>query len=296
MNKVTRILGTITLAAMLSTGIVACSKVPAGNVGIKVYLLGTSKGVDTEELGVGMYWVGWNEELYLFPTFTQNYTWMQENSNDESISFQTIEGLSVNADVGISYHIDPHKVNLIFQKYRRGIEEITDTFLRNMVRDALVTEASDRTVEDVYGQGKAELMIAVENRVKDQVREIGIEIERIYWIGDIRLPDNVVGALNAKIQANQMAAQRQNEVAQSRAEAQKKVEEARGDAESIKLRAEAQAAANKILANSLTNELVQYKMVEKWDGVLPRLTGSGAVPFLNVDQISGGVREVTPGN
>jgi hypothetical protein len=53
------------LAAMLMASVVGCSKVPAGNVGVKVYLLGTNKGVDHEVLGVGRYWIGFNEELYL---------------------------------------------------------------------------------------------------------------------------------------------------------------------------------------------------------------------------------------
>ncbi len=276
------------LALGLAAGaLAACSTVPAGHVGVKVYLLGSSKGVESEELGVGRYWIGINEELFLFPTYTQNYTWTkapdETGTEDESISFQTVEGMSVNADVGITYRIDPTKVNNIFQKYRKGVSEITDIYLRNMVRDALVTEASSRSVEDVYGRGKAELMTAVEKRIKDQVEKDGIIIERIYWVGDIRLPDNVIASLNAKIQATQMAAQRQNEVAQSKAEAQKKVEEARGEAESILLKAKAQADANRELASSITPELVQYRALEKWDGMLPRITGTGAVPFVNVD-------------
>ncbi|TON43446.1 transposase, partial [Vibrio parahaemolyticus] len=72
--------------------------------------LGGDKGVQAEEVGVGRYWVGVNEELYSFPTFSQNYVWTasetEGSENDESISFQTIEGLAVNADVGITYRID----------------------------------------------------------------------------------------------------------------------------------------------------------------------------------------------
>ena len=45
----------------------ACSKVPAGHEGVIVHLLGTSKGVDTEVKGPGRYWIGWNDELYIFP-------------------------------------------------------------------------------------------------------------------------------------------------------------------------------------------------------------------------------------
>ncbi len=67
----------VLLAATAAVALAACSYVPAGNVGVKVNLLGSSKGVDAEELGVGRYWIGMNEQLFLFPTFMQNYTWTQ---------------------------------------------------------------------------------------------------------------------------------------------------------------------------------------------------------------------------
>lgn len=260
----------------------ACSTVPSGHVGVKVYLLGSSKGVDNEELGVGRYWIGWNEQLYIFPTFMQNYTWIKDDKGDESISFQTADGMTANADVGISYQIDPTKVGRIFQTYRRGVEEITDTFLRNMVRDALVKAASTKSIEFVYGAGKAELIDTVLKDVQSQVGDIGITVSKVYWIGEIRLPDTVIASINAKNAATQMAQQRQNEVAQARAEAQKKVEEARGEADSITLRAEAQAKANKILAESLTTSLVSYKAIEKWNGELPKVSGSGYTGILDV--------------
>lgn len=58
-----------------------------------------------------------------------------------------------------------------------------------MVRDALVIEASTLPIEAVYGRGKADLIANVEKRVRDQVEPIGINIERVYWIGNLRLPD-----------------------------------------------------------------------------------------------------------
>ena len=277
---------TIALMTVLVGSVAACSYVPAGNVGIKVNLLGGEKGVESEVLGVGRYWVGWNEELYVFPTFMQNYVWtagVDEGSpNDESISFQTADGMTANADIGISYSIDPEKVSIIFQTYRRGVEEITDTFLRNMVRDALVKQSSNKPIEYVYGAGKSELLASVQKDVADQVAPLGINIGKIYWIGEIRLPPTVIDSINAKNAATQMAQQRQNEVAQAKAEADKKIEDARGEAESILRVAEAQAKANKLLAESLTTEFVQYQAITKWDGQLPKMTGSAAVPFIDV--------------
>lgn len=279
----------VCLMILLTFGSVACSRVPSGHVGVKVFLLGGDKGVDTQELGVGRYYVGWNEELHIFPTFTQNYVWTADitegSETDESITFQTKEGLSVNADIGIAYHIDPTKVSVIFQKYRKGVDEITDIYLRNIVRDAFVTAASNKPVEYVYGEGKSELRTEVETIVKSKVEPIGIMIEQISFVGDLRLPTAVIEALNAKIGATQKAQQRENEVREAEAEAQKKIAAAKGEAESIKLVAVSQAEANRILSASITSNLVEYKRIEKWNGIMPQyMAGTMPTPMLNIKE------------
>lgn len=266
-------------------GLSACGKVPAGNVGIKVYLLGDDKGVNQETLSPGRYWVGWNEELFVFPTFTQNEEFKSTVQGTGAIGFGSKEGMDISADIGLSYNIDPDKVPAIFQKYRKGIDEITAIYLKNMIRDALVIETSTLPVESVYGEGKAKLIAAVEDRIRKQVEPIGIRIERVYWIGNLSLPPQVTAAINAKLEATQKAQQRQNEVAQSKAEADKKIEEARGEAESLLKVAEAQAKANKLLSESLTPPLVQWEQVKKWNGIMPKVSGSGSGLIISGDEL-----------
>ena len=268
-------------------GMTGCSKVPAGYVGVKVYLLGGSKGVDSEELGVGRYWIGMNEDLFLFPTFSQNYVWTagqdETSPGDESISFQTKEGMVVNSDIGITYAIQPGKVTDIYQKYRKGIDEITDTYLRNMVRDAFVTVVGSRPVEDVYGAGKEKIMQEVQARVISQVQQYGINIEKIYWIGAPRLPAAMVTALNAKLQSTQMAQQRENEVAQSRAEADKERAKAQGEADAKLMLAEADAKAIRLRADALRDnkDVATLNAIEKWDGKLPvYMTAGSPLPMI----------------
>lgn len=261
----------------------ACSyqPVPSGNVGVKVNLLGTDKGVSETVLPPGRYFPTWNEEIYLFPTFTQNYTW----KGAESINFQTVEGMVVSADVGISYYIKPEKVSLVFQKYRKGIDEITDIYLRNMVKDALVAASSDRPIETVYGKGKADLIAEVQRIVSAQVVDFGIVVEKVYWVSDVRLPDTVVKSLNAKIEATQIALQRENEVKTAEAQAAIEIAKAKGEAESLRLRSEAEANAIRVKAQALESnpKLVDLNAVEKWDGKLPvNMYGGGPVPFINV--------------
>ena len=275
----------LVLCAMLFV-LVGCDNVPVGNVGIIVHKLGGSKGVDSEEVGVGRYWLGINDELFTFPTYSQNESWVYtRDKQDESITFQTKEGLSVNADIGITYNIQADKVSAVFQKYRKGINEISDIYLRNMVRDALVKEASTRPIESVYGEGKADLIEDVEKLVRSQVQDIGINVEKINWMGDLRLPATVVEAINAKIGATQKAAQRENEVAQAKAEADKVIETARGEAESKLAIAKAEAQAIEIKGKSLRDNpnVIELNKVEKWNGVLPQYM-TGPVPFVNVQK------------
>ena len=274
------------LFAVVGLSGVACSKVPAGNVGVKVYLLGGSKGVDQEVLGVGRYWIGMNEELYLFPTFQQNYTWTRENvdgeSGDESITFQTKEGMSVNADLGVSYSLESEKISIIFQKYRKGVNELTDVVLRNAVRSAFNEIGPNYTVEETYSGKKTELLDAVKKKVSDEFGPIGIKIDDIYLIGSMRLPENVLTALNSKIEATQRAQQRENELREAEAQAKKNVAEAEGQAKALLAKATAEAEANRLKQKTLTRELIEYEAIQRWNGELPTVTGGGTMPFINV--------------
>lgn len=269
-----------------------CSSVPAGNVGVKIDLYGNNKGVSEQILPVGRYYIGFGEELYKFPTYLQNHTW----KDAESFSFQTKEGLTVNADIGISYAVLPDKVAQIFQTYRRGIDEITDTFIRNQVRDALVSVASTKSIEYVYGEGKAELMKEVEVIVRKQNEGL-FTISQIYWIGELRLPDSVKTAINAKVEATQRAILRENEIQQTKAEAQKAIEEARGlaesklmnakaEAESVKIRGEAEADAIEAKSKALnaSPQLVQYEIARNWDGHLPTMMTGNSVPMIHLPE------------
>lgn len=269
----------ILLIAFLGFFMLSCSKVPAGFVGVKVYLLGTNRGVDSETLGVGRYFVGFNEELYLFPTFQQNYSWQER----ESFSFSTMDGMSVSADIGITFSFDKNKIDKIFQKYRLGVDEIISMPLKNSVRDALARVASKYPIEGVYGQDKDKIMNEVLTLVQEKFKGEGILVENLYLLGQPKFPENVVASINAKVEAIQKAQRAENELQEARAEAEKKIATAKGEAESALIRARAEAEANKLKQASLSQNLIEYEKIQKWNGVLPQVTG-GSIPFLNLEK------------
>jgi regulator of protease activity HflC (stomatin/prohibitin superfamily) len=293
----------IACAVLALVSLSACRTVPAGNRGVLVKMFGGDRGVDARELGTGRYFVWpFTEELYVFPIFQQNVVW----SGDKSITFQTREGLSVSGDFGISYVVMPDSVTAIFQRYRIGLDEITDLYLRNEVRDALNLIASEMDIEAVYGAGRQVLLRRVDSTVKTKIQGMGISVDRIYTIGDFRLPPRVVEAINAKIEATQLAQQRENEVREAEAEAQKQQAKARGESESaiireraqaditmlrakaksdaLMLEAKAEAEANEMRMRSLSAPLIQYELIKRWNGTLPTVT-SGSVPLLDMQSI-----------
>jgi regulator of protease activity HflC (stomatin/prohibitin superfamily) len=258
-------------------------KIPAGYRGVIVNNFGSEKGISEQSVGVGRVYKGWNKEVFKFPVFLQNYTWNKKsNQGDESITMQTSEGLSINTEAGITYNIKPENVVKVFQKYRLGIDEITNTFLRNMVRDSMNKISSTMTVEEIYGARKEEFISKVNEMVQKEAYEDGIDIQKIYLVGSFNLPETVIQSINTKIQATQNALKVENEVATTKAEAQKTIVEAKAAAEKMMIKSRAEAEANLLVSRSLTPEFIQYNALQKWDGKLPTTMPGNATPFINV--------------
>lgn len=276
----------ISLIVLTALSLAACSKVGVGEVGIKVNNMGGDKGVNDQVLGTGWYWVGFTKTLYTFPTYMQTRKW----EGREEFQFQTVEGMTVGAPISISYAVEPSKVPLLFQTYKKGLEEITDTYIHNIIRDNLVLVGSTRTIDDIYGAGKGKMLADLQAAVATKLEPMGVHVDQISVVGGFTLPTNVVQSINTKIQATQMAQQRENEVATAKAEAQKAVAVAQGEADSTMVRAKAQAQANVLLSSSITPTTLQQRALEvqaeainKWDGKLPDTIMGQSVPFINLN-------------
>lgn len=290
----------------------SCAVVPAGYKGVKVYLLGGKNNDNLEVLEVGRYSMGANQRLYLFPTFQQDFTWGHNSgeanpSPHDPFNFQSKEGINVSVDLGISFHIAPDSVKYVFLKWRKDIDYIANVYFDDLMHDALIHVAATMSIEQIYGSHKKDLLEKVDSIVEKQVRPYGIVVDRIFYTGDLKLPDVIVRAINAKMEATQIAQQRENELRQVEAEANKKVAQAKGDSisrmikektefeinlleaktqaqiQQVKttsqatatiMQARADSSANKMMQTSITDKLIEMKRVEKWDGHMPTYTGS----------------------
>ncbi|AFU62954.2 hypothetical protein D305_gp15 [Pseudomonas phage UFV-P2] len=269
----------IGLALASSVMLAGCSpaKVPVGNTAVIVNMMGDNKGVQPTEAGVGWKWLTWNEELFLFPTFNQNF-------NINGIKGQDKDGMVVGLPLGVTLRAAEGSAPLLYKTYRKSMDEIIGVNVPQVVRDAVNAESSKVTAETMYGPQKEDFIKRIQTRVQEHFASRGIVVENLYLNGQIDLPGPVVEALNRKIEATQKAQQRENELRQTQAEAAKEIAAAEGAKTAAILRAEGEAQALNIKGQALSKNpgVVELNAIEKWDGKLPTYNGGGALPFINI--------------
>jgi regulator of protease activity HflC (stomatin/prohibitin superfamily) len=280
------------VALVFACGIVAsCDKVEPGYAGIVVNNYGDQKGVDDFPVITGrVFYNPFTKDLYKFPTFQQNIVWTKDKNegsrNDESITFNSIEGAVINADIAISYSLVSEMVPSLFVEFRKNIDHITDVYMRSQVRDTFSRHASRMKVVDVFGSKKQELQENVKLDLNKRLNEKGFNFDMVSIVGALRVDNRVAQSINAVIEATQKAIEAENKVRQSVAEADQLVARARGDSSAAVIRASGVQKANQLIRSSLTSQLIQFEAIKKWDGMMPKVTGE-TIPLIDVSKIGG---------
>jgi regulator of protease activity HflC (stomatin/prohibitin superfamily) len=276
------VLGVFIGAWLVSSLLVRATRIEAGYVGIEVNLAGSQRGAS--EIPVRTGWVLYSPlttQVIEFPTYVQTVKWTRDLSEghpvNEEMGFNSKEGMEIFADVSLSYAIEPGRVPDFYVKYRvNQLDAFTHGILRDIVRNSLNEVASTYTVEDIYGEKKAQFLGQVEHLIQAKIANVGVGVQQFGFIGAPRVPAVIAQAITAKAQAIQEAERAKNELATTQAEAAKKIAEAEGDAKSAEMRAQGEANANRIRQNSLTPQLLELRrlenqraLIEKWNGQLP---------------------------
>jgi regulator of protease activity HflC (stomatin/prohibitin superfamily) len=277
------------VAVLFFNYVLTVTRIEAGHVGVEINLAGSQRGAS--EIPVRTGWVVYSPlrtQIIEFPTYVQTVKWTR-NPNEghplnEEMSMNSKEGMEIAVDVSLSYSIDPVRVPDFYVKYRlRDLERFSHGILRDIVRNSLNEVASTYTVEDIYGEKKAEFIGKVQKMIEQNVSAVGVNVQQFGFIGAPRVPALIAQSITAKARAIQEAERARNELAMTQAEAAKKIAEAEGDARSMVLRARGEADANRIRQSSLTPQLLELRRIEnnralidKWDGRLPTVqSGQG---------------------
>jgi|CZKC01.1.fsa_nt_gi regulator of protease activity HflC (stomatin/prohibitin superfamily) len=272
------------------------TRIGPGRVGIKVDLAGSQRGV--EQLPIRTGWVFYSfvsSTIVEYPTSVQTAKWTRDpnegSANNEEMSFNTKDGLTVYGDLSVSYHLDASKVPAFYVKFRNDdINQFTHGFLRNVARDAINRTGSQYTVQEVMGEKKSELEQNSRMELQKQVGDIGVVIDQFGFIGSPRPPQSVIDAINAKVQAQQIAVQKQNELVQSQADAAKLVAAAEGQAKAQIAVATGEAESNRLRAASISPNIIEWqklavtdRWIAKWNGQVAQVQTGANGPGMLLD-------------
>ncbi len=155
----------------------------------------------------------------------------------------------------------------------------------------IIDPAIQEAVKAATAQFNAEQLITLRPQVSETIQEElrerldprGIEVEDLS-ITEFRFSEEFARAIESKQVAEQEALRAQRELERVRFEAEQRVARAEADADARLVEAQAEAEALRLQREVISPALLQLRFIEKWDGVLPRLTAgdSGILPMLTI--------------
>jgi regulator of protease activity HflC (stomatin/prohibitin superfamily) len=253
-------------------------QVPPATVGV---LFDANRGIATTLLQPKVVWVGPYQRLILYPTAIQNATYVKNAregalQGDASIKASTAEGAILPMDVTVAWHVQPDDVVKAFQEFGTAdLNRIEAIYLRWATSAAVNTVSGSHSIFDVISKDRAQIGPEVKAKLTPILARWGITVDNVY-IGEV-YPS---AEIQAKIQ-DSMA--KRNELEQKRIELQ----QAQTEARTITIKAEQQAAQNRLLASQgeialkLRRVELRQLAIQKWNGS-PPLVGDGTIPFTNM--------------
>jgi len=174
---------------------------------------------------------------------------------------------TVHSTVALNFHIDPDRVSKIYQsvglQYR---ERIIDPAMQEAIKGSTAKFTAEELIT------KRELVRDdIKNQLRTKLKEHDILVDE-FNIVNFEFSKVFNEAIEAKVTAEQQALAAKNKLEQIKFEAEQKVAEARGKAEAITIE------SNALRSNP---QILELRALEKWNGVLPQVTG-GATPFINL--------------
>ncbi len=202
---------------------------------------------------------------------------------------------TVSTEVNVGYSVMGPLAPIIYQR-------IGDT---SNVAAALVEPAIQESVKAVTAQYTAEELVTkravvklaiqlaittfIDNTLKEKGIGTAVQLANVA-ITDFAFSDEFNRAIEAKVKAEQEALRAINEknmrVTQAQASASERTLAADAYSTEVQSKARADAIRREAEALKTSPEIIQLRSIEKWDGVLPRIQGSGVVPFLNLGSLA----------
>lgn len=234
------------------------------------------------------------ENVTLEPGLNFKAPWQKVVTLDNRVQKQTIELSCFSSDIQevsmtytVNYQINSSEAMTIYKTI--GKDYYNNVIVPN-ITEAAKTSVAKYNAEALVSN-RSELSTVIQDDLTARLSEYNIIIVSAS-IENMDFTDAFTNAVEAKQVAQQNKLKAETEAEQkiieanaaaeikkvnTQADAEAKKIAADADAYEIGVKAEAEAAANEKIAESLTEELIEYKYYESWNGELPGVIGADTI-------------------
>ena len=223
--------------------------VDAGNTGVYT-LFGK---VDEKELSSGFHLVIPLAKIVPMTIRTEEYTMSiiqgeGKRKGSDVISALTKEGLSVDLDMTVFYHLNEDSASDIYKNVGLNYE---DKIIRPEIRSAIREIIAEYEAKDIYSEKRQEAAQKIGDNLRKKLDPRGIAIEDVL-LRNVNLPSGLAESIQQKLQAEQEAQRYDFILDKEKKEKERKIIEAEGQEE-----------AQKIINQSLTTNYLYYLYVNQ---------------------------------
>ena len=183
---------------------------------------------------------------------TQEYTMSivrseGKKTGDDSIAALTKEGLQVDLDITVLYHLVEASASDVYRNVGVVYDEV---IIRPQIRSTIREIIAQYEAKDIYSEKRLEAAQKILTSLKGVLEARGIEVEDVL-LRNVQLPSGLAGAIQEKLQSEQEAERYDFVLERETKEAERKRVEAAG-----------QRDAQRIINESLTPRYLQFLYID----------------------------------
>jgi regulator of protease activity HflC (stomatin/prohibitin superfamily) len=261
-------IGGIAAAVLIVLAIISCAlcleRIPTGYVGVVYSMNG---GVQDEILTQGFHLVSPTKHVKEFTVGNEQLILSQDERDgsevDESFLVSTADNANISISFQMSYRFLEDQVVDTYKKFR-GMdgESIVNSRVRTVLKAKISEVTTNYTMMDIYSGDRGKINDELTEFLnKELSKEFGIEVIDASII-DVHPDEQLQKTIQDRVTAMQKKQQAEAEQETIRVQNETKLLEAQANADAQRIAAEGEAEANRIIASSLTSELIQMKEME----------------------------------
>ena len=167
----------------------------------------------------------------------------------------------VNTTIAVNYRVDGTKATQLYKNVGVKYEEIV---LQPAIQESIKAVTSKYTAEELITK-RSEVSNQCMEELQSKVSKYGLSIDN-FNITNFSFSAEFNKAIEEKQVAEQKVLTAKQELEKEKIEAEKKI-----------VKAEAEKRANELKQQSLTNNIIREKFIEKWNGELPKVFGGNSI-------------------